>query len=106
MKADDRKKRTLAAYDAIARSGVAGPKIVVREELEHMDSKWNLSLTLFNFSFDNLANPYHLTMQYLLIILFSSPRRASKAQIFVHNLIQWRIFTELGQHEEEEEEEK
>lgn len=38
--ADDRKKRTLAAYDAIARSGVAGPKIVVREELEHMDSKY------------------------------------------------------------------
>lgn len=35
--ADERKRRTLAAYDAIARSGVAGPKIVVREELEHMD---------------------------------------------------------------------
>lgn len=29
----------MAAYDAIARSGVSGPKIVVREELEHMDSK-------------------------------------------------------------------
>lgn len=36
---DDRKARTLAAYDAIARCGVAGPKIVVREELEQMDRK-------------------------------------------------------------------
>lgn len=39
--ADERKKRTLAAYDAIARSGVAGPKIVVREELEHMESEYH-----------------------------------------------------------------
>lgn len=37
QEADERKARTLAAYDAIARSGVAGPKIVVREELEHME---------------------------------------------------------------------
>lgn len=37
QEADERKRRTLAAYDAIARSGVAGPKIVVREELEHME---------------------------------------------------------------------
>ena len=37
QEADERKRRTLAAYDAIARSGVAGPKIVVKEELEHMD---------------------------------------------------------------------
>lgn len=37
QEADERKARTLAAYDAIARSGVAGPKIIVREELEHME---------------------------------------------------------------------
>lgn len=37
QEADERKRRTLAAYDAIARSGVAGPKIVVKEELEHME---------------------------------------------------------------------
>lgn len=40
LQADERKRRTLAAYDAIARSGVAGPKIVVREELEQMERKY------------------------------------------------------------------
>lgn len=42
--ADERKRRTLAAYDAIARSGVAGPKLIVREELEQMESKFAFSL--------------------------------------------------------------
>uniref|UniRef100_A0A6G1S783 Uncharacterized protein n=1 Tax=Aceria tosichella TaxID=561515 RepID=A0A6G1S783_9ACAR len=37
QEADERKARLLAGYDAIARSGVCGPKIVVREELEHME---------------------------------------------------------------------
>jgi hypothetical protein len=37
QEADERKARLLAGYDAIARSGVCGPKIVVREELEQME---------------------------------------------------------------------
>lgn len=40
LQADERKKRTLAAYSAIARAGDAGPKFVVQEELEHFDSKY------------------------------------------------------------------
>jgi len=35
--ADERKKRTLAAYDVVARSGGAGPKVVILEEFRNLD---------------------------------------------------------------------
>ncbi|GFY39426.1 smoothelin domain-containing protein [Trichonephila inaurata madagascariensis] len=37
--AEERKKRTLAAYDMVARSGGAGPKTVILEEFKNLDSK-------------------------------------------------------------------
>lgn len=37
--AEERKKRTLAAYDIVARSGGAGPKVVFLEEFKDLDSK-------------------------------------------------------------------
>jgi len=50
QEADERKRRTLAAYDAIARSGVAGPKIVVKEELEQMDIPEDADMSRPKFS--------------------------------------------------------
>ena len=37
--AEERKKRTLAAYDVVAKSGGAGPKVVILEEFKDLDSK-------------------------------------------------------------------
>lgn len=35
--AEERKRRTLAAYDMVARSGGAGPKVVILEEFKNLD---------------------------------------------------------------------
>lgn len=39
--AEERKKRTLAAYDIIAKSGGGGPKVVILEEFKDLDGKLN-----------------------------------------------------------------